>query len=77
MSTTPVTAAYTIRPATADDQRTLALLAVLDSRRPLDGEILVAEKDGVVVAALSRTQRRAIADPFRHTAQALDLLRAA
>jgi hypothetical protein len=71
------TATYTIRPSTAEDQRTLALLAVLDSRRPLDGEILVAEKDGVVVAALSRTQRRAIADPFRHTAQALDLLRAA
>jgi hypothetical protein len=77
MSPTPVTAAYTIRPATEGDQRTLALLAVLDSRRPLDGEILVAEKDGVVVAALSRTQRRVIADPFRHTAQALDLLRAA
>jgi hypothetical protein len=77
MPSTTVTAAYTIRPATASDRRALELLAVLDSRRPLDGEILVAEKDGVVVAALSRTQRRAVADPFRHTTEALAMLRAA
>ena len=67
---------YTIRPATAADDRALARLAALDSRRPLSGEILVAEKDGSIAAALSVTDGRVAADPFRPTADALDLLHA-
>jgi hypothetical protein len=71
----PITT-YTIRPATAADGGTLELLATLDSRRPLTGEILVAEVDGSIVAALSLVDRRAAADPFRDTADAVALLRA-
>jgi hypothetical protein len=71
----PVTT-YTIRPATDADHRALETLAVLDSRRPLSGEVLVAERDGSVAAALSVSDRRVIADPFRHTTEAVVLLRA-
>jgi hypothetical protein len=67
---------YTIRPATRADDRVLERLAALDSRRPLTGEILVAEKDGSIAAGLSLADGRVAADPFRPTADALDLLRA-
>jgi hypothetical protein len=66
--------AYTIRPATGTDAEALRRLAVLDAQRPLGGRILVAEDDGVAVAALSLDERRAIADPFEPTATALALL---
>jgi hypothetical protein len=72
----PSTTAYTIRPATDADDAALERVAALDSRRSLQGEILVAEKDGSVVAALSLTDRHVVADPFRHTADALVLLHA-
>ena len=48
-------------------------LARLDSQRPLAGEILVAEQSGELVAALGAD--RAIADPFRPTADLVTLLR--
>jgi hypothetical protein len=68
--------AFTIRPATEADAETLRRLAILDTRRPLAGRILIAEEDGVVVAALSLDERRAIADPFEPSGTALALLRA-
>jgi len=68
--------AFTIRPATEADAETLRRLAILDTRRPLAGRILVAEDDGRVIAALSLDERRAIADPFEPSATALALLRA-
>jgi hypothetical protein len=71
----PITT-YTIRPATDADQRALELVAALDSRRSLTGDILLAEKDGSIAAALSLTDRRVVADPFRATADARDLLQA-
>ena len=49
------------------------VLLRVDSQRPLAGEVLLAEQDGVVVAALAG--ERVIADPFRPTADVVALLR--
>jgi hypothetical protein len=68
--------AITIRTATEIDDEALRQLAILDTRRPLAGHILVAEEDGAVTAALSLDERRAIANPFEPSAAALELLRA-
>ena len=62
-----------IRAARGSDDNTLNNLARLDSQRPLAGEILVAEQNGELVAALGAD--RAIADPFRPTADLVALLR--
>ena len=64
-----------IRPAYPDDASTLERLARLDSRRPLDGPVLVAERDGRVLAALATTDGKTIADPFSPTADLVALLR--
>jgi hypothetical protein len=70
------TNAITIRTATDTDDEALRQLAILDTRRPLGGRILVAEEDGAVTAALSLDEGRAIANPFEPSAAALELLRA-
>jgi hypothetical protein len=70
------TAALTIRHATASDEAGLTLLAALDSSRVPSGELLVAELDGRLVAALSVDTGAAIADPFEHTAAIVDSMRA-
>lgn len=57
--------AVTLRRATAADECALVLLAQLDSARPLRGDVLVAEVDGRLCAALSLLDGRQIADPFR------------
>jgi hypothetical protein len=62
-----------IRAARGSDGAVLANLARLDSQRPLAGDVLVAEQDGKIVAALDGD--RAIADPFRPTADLVALLR--
>ena len=62
-----------IRAARGSDGDRLDQLARLDSQRPLAGEILVAEQSGELVAALGAD--RAIADPFRPTADLVTLLR--
>ena len=63
-----------IREATLADSAAVDALATLDSsRRPL-GRLLVAEVDGEIVAALSIDGMRAIADPFRPTAELVELL---
>jgi hypothetical protein len=67
--------AYTIRLATDGDAHTLRRLAELDTRRALSGRILIAEDDGVAVAALSIDEGRTIADPFRRTDTPLAVLR--
>lgn len=64
-----------IRPARPEDEGALLRLAALDSAAALDGEILVADVDGAIVAALGLEQDRAIADPFRPTADLVELLR--
>ena len=58
---------YVIRKATSDDERALQRLAGLDSQRPFAGPALVGEIDGVPAAAVSLTDGRVIADPFKRT----------
>ena len=65
---------YTIRPATSEDAHQLRSLAVLDSQPSLAGEILLAEIDGRVVAAVAMDGGRAIADPFVPTAAIVSAL---
>jgi hypothetical protein len=64
-----------LRGATPDDARALLRLAELDSAPALDDEILMAELDGEVVAALSLSDGRVVANPFRPTADVVALLR--
>jgi hypothetical protein len=63
-----------IRLASEADQHNLIQLAALDSAPAPRGTILVAELDGDIVAAHSVTKARSIADPFRPTADARELL---
>jgi hypothetical protein len=65
----------TVRRATPGDAAAVAALAELDGREPLRGDVLVAEADGELRAALSLVDGRTIADPFRPTAVARELLR--
>lgn len=68
--TTPIT----IRRSNHADTPMLRELAELDSARPIDGPILMAELGDRVVAAISLDERRAIADPFEPTQEVLELL---
>jgi hypothetical protein len=69
------TAALTIRPARQSDLSSLELLAQLDSRRRLAGEVLLALSGDRPVAAVAVADGRATADPFLPTAPAVELLR--
>jgi len=62
-----------IRAARGSDGTALENLARMDSQRPLTGNVIVAEQDGVVVAAIGG--ERTIADPFRPTSDLVALLR--
>jgi hypothetical protein len=73
MSTHTANPSVVIRAARGSDGAALEDLARMDSQRPLGGDVLLAERDGVILAALSG--ERAIADPFRPTADLLALLR--
>ena len=64
-----------IRPATPADADGLARLAARDTAPALTGEILLAHFDSRLVAAVSLTNGRSIADPFVPTADALAVLR--
>ncbi len=65
---------FTVRFAETDDDASLRRLAGLDCQRPLVGQTLVAEVDGELWAAVSIEDRRAVADPFRHTAALVAVL---
>ena len=56
------------------DRAALSYLADLDSRKPLAGEVLGAELDGALVAAISLTTGEVIADPFVRTDHIRSLL---
>ncbi len=73
LTSTPATVA--IRAARGSDGPALARLAALDSRRPLTGALLVAERDGALAAALSLDTGEHVADPFLPTADLVELLR--
>jgi hypothetical protein len=68
--TTPIT----IRQSSDADSPVLRELAELDSARPIEGPVLMAELGDRVVAAVSLDERRAIADPFEPTQEVLELL---
>jgi hypothetical protein len=65
----------TIRLARDDDRSALRRLAALDSSTVPHGPLLLAEIDGELHAAASIHDGRAIADPFKHTADLVGLLR--
>jgi hypothetical protein len=63
-----------IRAARGSDGVALHRLAELDSADVPAGELLVAESDGTVIAALDADSGVAIADPFRPTSDVVALL---
>jgi hypothetical protein len=63
-----------IRAARGSDGPALRRLAALDSRELPAGDLLVAETGDGVVAALSLATGERVADPFRRTADVVDLL---
>ena len=64
-----------VRRATAADQAGIAKLARLDDKRLPEGPFLVAEVDGTLVAAMALMSGVIVADPFRRTGDAADMLR--
>ena len=64
----------TIRRSHPGDRAALQRLAQLDSRKLAEGELLVAEVEGELRAALPLDGGTAIADPFRPTAPLVSLL---
>jgi hypothetical protein len=63
-----------IRAARGSDGESLRRLAALDSARVPAGDVLIAEAEGAVVAAHSPATGATIADPFRRTADVVELL---
>lgn len=66
--------AVAIRFAFPDDAQALARLAMLDSREPPRGEVLLCEVDGELWSALSLSDGTVVSDPFRPTAAVVELL---
>lgn len=64
-----------LRLATAADKDRIQTLAQLDSARVPTGEVLIAEIDGRLRAALPLDGGAPIADPFRRSAGVVQLLR--
>jgi hypothetical protein len=64
-----------IRRASAAEAPVVERLAALDSSRAPRGDVLLALVDGSPWAALSVDDGRAVADPFRPSSEAVDLLR--
>jgi hypothetical protein len=64
-----------LRLAAPDERHLLQRLAALDDAPPLDGRVLLALVDGEAVAALSLYDGRVVANPFRYTESAIELLR--
>jgi hypothetical protein len=65
----------TIRRSTRADLEKVAQLAALDSRQAPAGEMLLAFEDDELRVALGIQSGYAVADPFRHTADLVALLR--
>jgi hypothetical protein len=74
MSTSRALSSLTIRTARGTDGPALDQLAVLDSQNVPAGEVLVAVVAGEIVAAYGVERGERIGDPFRPTADVLDLL---
>jgi len=65
-----------VRMADSGDDVLVRRIAELDSRPPVAGASLIAEIDGVAAAVYSLDEDRVIANPFQHTAAAVELLEA-
>ena len=76
MTTTAVLSPSSVvmRAARGSDGVALARLARLDSKRPPRGEVLVAEVDGAIQAAIGLDDGVAFANPFKPTAGLIALL---
>jgi hypothetical protein len=73
--TTASSSSISLRRAVSSDEAALQRLAQLDSKRLPAGSHLVAERDGVLIAALAQRSGVTIADPFVPSADAVALLR--
>jgi hypothetical protein len=73
--TTASSSSISLRRAVSSDDAALNRLAQLDSQRLPAGTHLVAERDGVLIAALAQPSGTTIADPFVPSADAVALLR--
>ena len=73
-STTDLGGAVTVRLGHWADELEVKRLAALDSARKPCGDLLVAERDARIVAALPLGSGRPIADPFEPTAEIVALL---
>jgi ketosteroid isomerase-like protein len=65
----------TIRFSTDADRERILELAELDERAAPQGDVLLAEADGRLVAAVGVADGVAVADPFVLTSDVLDVLR--
>lgn len=70
----PAPSGVTIRRSVPADTRAIERLAALDSARAPAGDLVVAEVDGCLVAALPLHGGRPVADPFQPTAELVRLL---
>jgi hypothetical protein len=66
---------YLIRLATDDDAASLARLAELDGRDPLQGPALIGYLNGQPAAAIAVADRQIVADPGRRTGDLVACLR--
>ena len=64
-----------IRRLAPGDENALRILAERDTTRAPDGEVVGAEKDGRLLAAISLESGDVVADPFQPTADVVALLR--
>ena len=65
----------TIRLARPVDDWAITRLAAFDSAKPLPGDVLLAEADGIPVAAVSVDTGAKLADPFVLSGEAVAVLR--
>ena len=63
-----------VRRATPGDTAAIERLAALDSAQAPSGEVIVAEVDGEVRAAMAVADRSFVADPFHRTEGLVELL---
>ena len=70
-----MTESITITHSTEADAEKVWRLSLLDDRRPPKGPALLAYAGGELLAAVGLLDGRAVADPFRPTADLVDLLR--
>jgi len=73
--TTASSSSISLRRAVSSDAAALHRLAQLDSKHLPSGAHLVAEREGVLIAALAQPSGATIADPFVPSADAVALLR--